>query len=99
MTDGQTVITENFSWIRQISQNLYVNRGTRGVKPQVVGFYASKFTLDKEKQNIKPFPGMHEVDKYMIMFPSIEEYFVAADKNTPFITEIIAKIPVVIKNP
>jgi hypothetical protein len=71
MTDGQTAITENFNWIRQISKNMHVNRGNKGIKPQVVGFYALEYTLDKEKENIKPFPGMNEVDKYMSIFPSI----------------------------
>jgi hypothetical protein len=65
----------------------------------VVGFYSLEYTLDKEKENIKPFPGMNEVDKYMSLFPSMEEYFIAADKNTAFITEIIDKITTVIKNP
>lgn len=28
---------------------------------------------------------MNEVDRYMNIFPTLEEYFIAADKNTPFI--------------
>ena len=42
---------------------------------------------------------MVEVDKYMSIFPSMEEYFIAANKHTAFITEIIAKIPIVVKSP
>jgi hypothetical protein len=29
MTDGETVLTESFNWMRQISNNIHVNRGTR----------------------------------------------------------------------
>jgi hypothetical protein len=42
---------------------------------------------------------MSEVDKYMAIFPSLEEYFIAANKNTPFITELIQRIASIIKNP
>lgn len=85
MTDGQCIITEDFDWIRRIRYNPYVNRGNKGFRPQLVAFYAYDHTFDKVKENIKPFPGMNEVDRYMNIFPTLEEYFIAADKNTLFI--------------
>ncbi len=42
---------------------------------------------------------MSEVDKYIAIFPSMEEYFIAANKKTPFITELIHRISSIIKNP
>jgi hypothetical protein len=35
---------------------------------------------------------MVEVDRYMSIFPAMEDYFIAAKKEAPYITEIIAKI-------
>ncbi len=35
---------------------------------------------------------MNEVDKYTAAFPSLEPYFIAAEKETPFITQLINTI-------
>ena len=78
ITDGEFALTEDFSWINGIVGNQYVNRGSRGIKPEVVGFYSPDYSFDQAKENIKPFEGMHPVDKYMIAFPALEDYFIAA---------------------
>jgi hypothetical protein len=78
MIDGKCIVVEKFDWLRDIMRNPYVNRGNRGVKPQVVGFYEFYHTLSKKKENLKPFAGMQEVDKYMAIFPSMEDYYIAA---------------------
>lgn len=78
MLDGKCIIVETFNWLQEIINNPYVNRGNRGIQPQVIGFYSIDHTLEKSKENLKPFEGMHEVDKYMAVFPSMESYFVAA---------------------
>jgi hypothetical protein len=85
MTDGKCIIVEKFDWLRDIMRNPYVNRGNRGIKPSVVGFYSFDHTLEKRKENLKNFAGMHEVDKYMNIFPSMEDYFIAAQKGATFI--------------
>jgi hypothetical protein len=41
---------------------------------------------------------MSEVDKYMEIFPTMVKYFIAAGKNTAFLTEIIAKIIHILTN-
>jgi hypothetical protein len=92
-------MTEDFSWINEIVRNKYVNRGTRGIKPQVVGFYSQDYSFDKIKENIKPFTGMNGVDKYVTLFPALEDYFIAAEKNTRFMTSLIAKIGKLLMNP
>jgi hypothetical protein len=92
MTDGKCALAEGFGWVSDIARNRYVNRANRGVKPQIVGFYSLDHTLDKVKEDIRPFAGMNEVDRYTAAFPSLEPYFIAADKGTPFITELIATI-------
>lgn len=42
---------------------------------------------------------MNEVDKYTIVFPALEDYFIAAEKNSRFITKLIAKIYNLLENP
>jgi hypothetical protein len=49
MTDGKCIVVEKFDWIRDIMRNPYVNRGNRGIKPKVVGFYSVDHTLEKRK--------------------------------------------------
>jgi hypothetical protein len=44
MTTGGFAFTENFKWIKNIVSNPYVNRGSRGVKPQIVGFYSPYYS-------------------------------------------------------
>jgi hypothetical protein len=88
-TNGEFAITQDLSWLRSIGANPYVNRGNRGAKPQVVGFYSFGLTAAKQKENLKPFAGMEEVDKFMNVFPVMEDYFVAAYKRTEFLTKLI----------
>jgi hypothetical protein len=92
MTDGKCALAEGFGWVSDIVRNSFVNRANRGIKPQIVGFYSPDHTLDKVKEDIRPFAGMNDVDRYTAAFPSLEPYFIAADKGTPFITELIATI-------
>jgi hypothetical protein len=49
MTDGKCIMVEKLDWLRDIMRNPYVNRGNRGVKPQVLGFYSIDDTLEKRK--------------------------------------------------
>ena len=58
MTDGKCVLVEKLDWLKDILKNPYVNRGNRGVKPRVVGFYSIEHTFEKSKENLKPFEGM-----------------------------------------
>jgi hypothetical protein len=97
-TEGENLLVEDLTWISQVTSNPHVNRGNQDVEPQVVGFYKPDFTFDKAKENKKPFPGMVEVDKFMNIFPTLDDYFIAAKKGTPFITELIAKIAEIFTN-
>ena len=85
-------MTEDFKWINDIFRNKYVNRGNRGIKPQVVGFYAPYYSFEKAKENIKPFEGMHPVDKYMVIFPTLEHYFLAAVPESGFLEALLTQI-------
>jgi hypothetical protein len=40
-------ITEDFSWIENIKDNIYVNRGHNETEPQVVGFYSPYYSSQK----------------------------------------------------
>jgi hypothetical protein len=71
ITNAEFAMTEDLKWLRSITANPYVNRGNRGIKPQVVGFYSSDYSFAKEKENIKPFKGMEEVDKFTTLFPAL----------------------------
>jgi hypothetical protein len=42
---------------------------------------------------------MEEVDRYTTVFPSMENYFMAAEGNTTFLTEVISKIYTFLENP
>jgi hypothetical protein len=42
---------------------------------------------------------MHEVDKLTTVFPAMEDYFIAAQQNTLFITELITTIIKLLKDP
>jgi hypothetical protein len=80
-------------------KNPHVNKGNRDAKPQIVGFYKTDYTLDKVKENIKPYLGMVEVDKYMSIFPTLENFFLAAKKGTPYITEMLPIIADILAHP
>jgi hypothetical protein len=92
ITDGEFALAEDFSWINGIVGNQYVNRGSRGIKPEVVGFYSPDYSFDQAKENIKPFEGMHPVDKYMIAFPALEDYFIAAVPEARFMKALLLEI-------
>ncbi len=64
-------MSEDLSWLNNITNNPYVNRGNRVIKPQVFGFYSPDYSFEKEKENIKPFKGMEEVDKLITVFPAL----------------------------
>jgi hypothetical protein len=64
-----------------------------------VGFYSLDYTSEKVKEKIKPFPGMHPVDKYMSLFPAMENYFIAAEKKTPFMAKLLVRMAKLLKNP
>lgn len=78
MTDGRSILVEKLDWLKDIMRNPYVSRGNRGVWPKVVGFYSANQTFEKKKENIMPFEGMNEVDRYVTLIPAMEEYFIAA---------------------
>jgi hypothetical protein len=99
MTDGKCALVEGFGWVNDITRNIFVNRANRGVQPRIVGFYSMSHTLDKVKEDIRHFAGMNEVDRYTAAFPSLEPYFIAADKGTPFITELIETIVELLRMP
>lgn len=42
---------------------------------------------------------MNEVDKFMTIFPAMENYFIAAEKNTEFIDKVIDKITSLLLSP
>lgn len=65
----------------------------------MVGFYSPYYSSFKVKENIKPFPGMNEVDKFMTIFPALENYFIAAEKNTQFIGKVIDKVTSLLLSP
>jgi hypothetical protein len=82
ITTDKFIITETFDWLRDIQQNIYINKGTPHTIPQVVGFYSPYYSSPLEKQNKKPYPGMEKVEKYMVVLPALEHYFIAAQNNT-----------------
>jgi hypothetical protein len=98
-TTGEFAMTEDLSWIANIITNIYANHGNRGIKPQVVGFYSSDYSFEKHKEAIKPFDGMHDVDRYMTLFPALENYFIAAEKSAAFIARIIERIVKLLQKP
>lgn len=51
-------MTEDLTWIEKIMTNPYVNRGNRGIKPQVVGFYSLDYSLEKTKEKLRPAAGL-----------------------------------------
>jgi len=42
---------------------------------------------------------MEEVERYMILIPIMEDYFIAAEKNSEFIGRLIEEILSILKNP
>jgi hypothetical protein len=66
-----------------------VNRGDHYAKPQVVGFYSPFYSSEIKKEQKRLKAGMEEVDRYMVIFPAIESYFVAAKEKAEFIGRIL----------
>jgi predicted phosphodiesterase len=58
ITSGDFALTEDLSWLKEISRNIYALRGNKGVKPQVAGFYSPYYSTKPKKENIKSFWGM-----------------------------------------
>jgi hypothetical protein len=77
IADNIVTLTENFDWIRQIKNNIYVSRGDPGAQPRVVGFYSLYYSSKAAKLKKMEFE-MEEVERYMILIPTVEDYFIAA---------------------
>lgn len=88
MVDNNITFTENLDWIKTIESNIYVNRGHTEIEPKVVGFYSIYTSSKADKLKTKK-PGMEEVQRYMILIPTMEDYFMAAVKQSEFIRDII----------
>jgi hypothetical protein len=69
-----------------------VNRGNPDAKPQVVGFYSPLYSSEIKKEQKRLKQGMEEVDRYMVLFPSIESYFIAAKERAEFIGRVIEEM-------
>lgn len=39
------------------------------------------------------------MDKYMSIFPALENYFIAAEKKTPFMIKLLVRITRLLRNP
>jgi hypothetical protein len=99
MANGDFAMAEDLKWISDIVRNPYVNRGNRDIKPQVVGFYVPYYSFEKAKENIRPFEGMHPVDKYRLIFPSLEDYFMAAVPESGFLGALLTQISKLLTDP
>jgi hypothetical protein len=65
----------------------------------VVGFYSPYYSSEMAKENIKPFEGMNEVEKFMVVYPAMERYFIAADRNTTLVGKVVEKISSLLLEP
>jgi hypothetical protein len=69
-----------------------VNRGDPDTKPQVVGFYSPFYSSEIKKEQKRLKAGMEEVDRYMVLFPAIESYFIAAKEKAEFIGRVLEEM-------
>jgi hypothetical protein len=61
-------------------------------KPQVVGFYSPLYSSEIKKEQKRLKAGMEEVDRYMVLFPAIESYFIAAKERAEFIGRVLEEM-------
>lgn len=99
VSSGEHAMTEDLSWIASIASNPYVNRGNRGIKPQVVGFYSFDYSLEKSKEKLKPSAGLEETDKFVTVFPALEDYFIAAQRDTRFLRRLLEEMEGLLRRP
>jgi hypothetical protein len=76
-----------------------VNRGNPDAKPQVVGFYSPFYSSDIKKEQKRLKAGMEEVDRYMVIFPAIESYFIAAKERAEFIGRVLEDMISILRFP
>lgn len=53
IVNAYTAAVEDFNWVKNISSNIYVNRGNRNTVAKVVGFYSSIHSSQKTKEMFK----------------------------------------------
>lgn len=57
-TDGESIIVEDFGWIKNIVDNIHASHGRNRILPKVIGFYNPELSPNKKKFTIKPKAGM-----------------------------------------
>ena len=99
VSSGEYAMTEDLAWVNTIASNPYVNRGNRGIRPQVVGFYSFDYSLEKTREKLKPSAGLEETDKYVTVFPALEDYFIAAQKDARFLRRLLEEMEKLLREP
>lgn len=82
-------LVENFDWLRQITKNIFINRGSSGILPKVFGFHnisrSSSRVQEKERTKENRF-------KFLIKYPGMLPYFLVAVKGSQFVHDLINAI-------
>lgn len=48
-TDGESIIVEDFGWIKNIIANIHASHGRKRIMPKVIGFYNPDLSPNKKK--------------------------------------------------
>ncbi len=75
---------QNLNWLEDIKNNEYINVGNKLSSPKYVGFFNIDHSSVRIQQNKKFL--VSPVQKYMVKFPGIEDYFFAAVKQGQFLS-------------
>lgn len=96
--DRVTLVESLESMLSDLSSNRDINVGNRfydsvgndnenNGSGKCVGFYNDKFSSMKEKVDF--LVREYEVEKSVVKFPNVEDYFIACEKNSPFIEKLV----------
>ena len=91
--DRVTLVESLESMFSDLATNRDINAGNRfydsvgNGSGKCIGFYNDKFSSMKEKVDF--LVREYEVEKSIVKFPNVEDYFIACEKNSPFIEKLV----------
>lgn len=84
--DENAILTEKLDWIAEISNNPDVNARLWVKRPSLVGFHSVELSSPLKFEESYPAPT--PTQKYIVLYPAISPYFLAATKNNAFLKDV-----------
>lgn len=97
LIEKNLLLTEDFTWLREINTNPYVNRGRKDSKAQYVAFFDINLGSPNFKVN-KPH-AKAGYEKYMIKSPGIETFFMAGVAKGKYLGRVLEEFYKILESP